>query len=363
MTLGRGFIPAPNSPCAGSMSSSPPPIHSDRVPIGAIGSGRGRGGPPVTPASSGWAKLDLHRLEMEASAEVGMRKENNLDYYDVSEDDEDNEEDEDDDDDTQSRGNHSWVDDEAVECNEDSEDGFGEPGELPSSDPSRKRRRVSNEPVPVSSDLLSSLFGQPAGPSRQCHTSDGEQSENDDNESDFPLSESGHRLDDEGEAITRTERELFGSHGVRCVGCLLGPRVLQELDAYVFESAATTQPDALWRLAALKYHETFVVPKQRMGIAAPAWTPEAIRIHYEHHQMNERLTRVQMCRYIRGAIEVGMRQFHRREEPSGDVELDKTRTELMIKLFAAESAHLRDLSTLTHSTKRPARKLGDEEDI
>lgn len=339
--------------------------------------------PPKSDGGGEWCRLDLLRIEMEASADQGLTHQGQLDegcdprYYMNSDEEEEGEIDDGSDDSEGSRRPRSrWVDDEAIE-----DDDSGSQGETARST-SRKRRRSASgedqsrcsESMPMSSDLMSSLFGanvvsssNGGGTSRERHVELG--SGGSDEEFDCDDTEAPSPVDDMAEATDRTERELFSVPGVRCVGCVLGPRVLREVDAYVFEAAATTQPDSLWRLAASKYQDCFVAPKLRAGIVAPSWPPDAIRLHYEHHHMNDRLTRIQMCRYLRGAIEVGMRRFTRRDEASGQPDLDKNRTEMMLKLFAAESANLKELASAaacggprrTGLTGRPKAGAGDDD--
>ena len=392
--LGEGYVQA-LSPGARSRSSSPPRLVSARVSVGSLGAGLARPS-AAAPDASGlprWERLDLLRIELEDGANAGLGDQAGLDgacgyeslcaNEDEDEGGEYSDEDADEEDDggdyrrgAHARGRSRYLDEQALEDrredddSENDDDAHDDEDEVASTEGAARRRgtraptrrvrpcRVESarDTLPVSNDLMASVFGsavvssgdhpqrRPTGKARQSECAR-------DGESDEGESVEGDSYDGLDEARRRTERDLFAVPGVRCVGCLLGPTKLRDVDAFVFESAGTTQPEALWKLAASKYHDCFVATALREGVIAPDWSPESMRIHYEHHHMHERFTRLRICRELRAARDLHLRGFHRRDE-HGMPELDQKRTDLLLKIMAAESTHLKELTAISGSVRR-----------
>ena len=99
MRLGRGYVQA-NSPSARSQTPSPPRIISSRVPISGILRPDARTVPPKPDGGGEWCRLDLLRIEMEASADQGLTHQGQFDqecdpsYYMNSDEEEEGESDE-----------------------------------------------------------------------------------------------------------------------------------------------------------------------------------------------------------------------------------------------------------------------------
>lgn len=224
-------------------------------------------------------------------------------------------------------------------------------------DPSRGRRRqratdvsnTSKRATPaVSVELMTSLFG-PQSAARPPDAPELIGCESDDDCSEvFTASSKSMQA-----SRLRTERELFAVPGVECIGCCLGSARLRHLDAFVADHATSTQPEALWRLAASVYVDTVVTPCQREGVVAPPWSKEGVRLHYEHHALYSKLTRVAVLREMRGVREMLVRRLVRVDD-EGEREADHKTTDQYLKLVAAESreyAQLLAMDTLPSSRR------------
>jgi hypothetical protein len=73
------------------------------------------------------------------------------------------------------------------------------------------------------------------------------------------------------------------------------------MDAFVENSAISMPPDHLYRMAALLYAETV---RPALGDGAPEWPTEAIRSHYEHCRLSERMRLITQCRQLRAIREM-----------------------------------------------------------
>lgn len=148
-------------------------------------------------------------------------------------------------------------------------------------------------------------------------------------------------LDDEGCASC----DIFTVPGVDCVGCLLGTQTLRDVDAFVAEQALTTQPRALWKLAAALYKERIVAPAERRGIRHPGWSADEIRIHYNHHSYHPEFGAVCKLRELRGVRELIVRRLIREDEEGG-LDPDMKSTEQYLKVCAAEQKETQMLMQL-----------------
>ena len=344
-----------------------PPI--ERAGRGGRGGAAGSGAAP--PPGARFERLDLLRLELEdrdeheEGVEEGVEwNEGDDDRYlnlhefdrsgddegdggedgeeegeedDEEEDEEDEEEDEaEEDDEAEERPCRQFVDDAAV----DDESAAAARGRRSARENGRRRRRSGDDDAPrqpkrpavatVSTELMTSLFGpQSTAPQPDEREADGHESEDD-------SVAFGAPSDGVQASRLRTERELFSVPGVACVGCCLGASRLRHLDTFVGDHATSTQPEALWRLAASVYVDTVVAPCRREGVVAPPWSKEGVRIHYEHHALYSKLTRVAVLREMRGVREMIVRRLVRVDD-DGEREADHKTTEQYLKMVAAES--------------------------
>jgi len=159
-----------------------------------------------------------------------------------------------------------------------------------------------------------------------------------DGDGDGDLSSDGE--DDElAAAQQRCEETLFSVPGARCVGCVIERSRLRPIDTYVYDNAASTQPDMLWKLAANLYRSTIVEPLAHQGDAAPPWSADSLRIHYERHGVSELLEHLTMVRQLRAAREIVLHQIVR-VETDETRDLDPKLLDQLLKLCREERSEL-----------------------
>ena len=317
-------------------SPSPPRIVPRRVLIGQLSDSLWNSDVPTTdgtrPAPADGAvrfeRLDLLRIELQDSAAAPVLDE---------EDEEDEQED-------------------CIDANE-SEDELGLLESECGSDCNVKRRKTASSQVqssesdeetysrskpPESTHLFNSLFGVSSA------------NETERQRAHSPTNSEGESIDLEGLPDTShstRDDDVFVVRGVDCVGCALGPSRLRELDEFVYEYATVMQPDALWLSTAKRYVDRIVKPCARNGIGAPTWSADSIRVHYEHHQLNTRLTRIAFCRQLRGVRTMLVNRLVRVNE-NEEREPDTKATDQLLKLVQAESREHGLLSATESAPRR-----------
>ena len=159
---------------------------------------------------------------------------------------------------------------------------------------------------------------------------------------------------DESEASSKIRKEsfknVFPCRGITCVGCALAGRI-DAVDSFVHNNITRMATDSLYKLAALVYRREVVEPAEREGARVPEWSWKNIKNHFELHVSDNAFSRhriVKQLQLMRGELEGHIV----RVEASGERELDKSTTELLLKTISAESKE-RALIEAASAAKRP----------
>lgn len=159
---------------------------------------------------------------------------------------------------------------------------------------------------------------------------------------------------DESEASSKIRKEsfknVFPCRGITCVGCALAGRI-DAVDSFVHNNITRMATDSLYKLAALVYRREVVEPAEREGARVPEWSWKNIKNHFELHVSDNAFSRhriVKQLQLMRGELEGHIV----RVEASGERELDKSTTELLLKTISAESKE-RALIESASAAKRP----------
>lgn len=111
-------------------------------------------------------------------------------------------------------------------------------------------------------------------------------------------------------------------------------------------------PDShLWKLAALEYEKKIKEPAERVGVVAPEWPWQHLKIHYEHHHVHPALRSYQRCREL-GAMRqmiVNQMVFVRDD---GVREIDQNQQNQYQRLVQLEQKEYSLLSSFTSARSR-----------
>ena len=157
---------------------------------------------------------------------------------------------------------------------------------------------------------------------------------------------------------TEAERSFFDVAGVQCVGCTLNTRIASDIDQFVDANYARKQPAALWRLVESYYERKWCARSRREGVVPPRWSAIDIQMHYEHHVVSSRQSRVDMCRSLRAVRHLLLERIVKQDEDEDGNEIfeaDRTALDGYLKVVTAESREhdkLKELdSTVGRGTK------------
>lgn len=244
-----------------------------------------------------------------------------------------------------------------------------------------KRRRTcrSTEPEPMGGTALGSGSGGNGGSSVGSDTdggqkrvrsyegdSDGETTQPGDDAS-LPPSHESHDSDVDsccasewmrspvasqrplGDARDAFRHEWRVVEGVDCIGCLLPPRALRAVDAFVQAHAACLPEPELWAQAARVYEERVRQPRLRAGLEVPAWTAEQIDAHYAHG-VHPLLEAVRVCRELRA-----LRQLLARRLAHGQVAGEARLYRRLVRAESKQATILSALGAAVRLRNRPRR--------
>lgn len=242
---------------------------------------------------------------------------------------------------------------------EEDEDNYGSDGDSEEEAHDRRHKKRRAESARLDIDRLrrtrqrsnSVVFGTDeairasGGPRRQNERVSDEESELSDVSDDDQAPRPGRAR----ACMANSERRFFDVPGITCVGCNLDVKVSSDVDKFVEANCTRKQPAALWRLTSQYYDTRWRANSTREGICAPRWSCLDIQMHYEHHALLSRLSRVDMARCLRGMRHVvASRMLREGDEESngGALDADKTSVENYIKIVAAESREHDRLNTM-----------------
>jgi hypothetical protein len=130
--------------------------------------------------------------------------------------------------------------------------------------------------------------------------------------------------------------------GEGCPGCTLTRDIVDCVDEYVRQHATVMSETALYRSAALYYHETVVQPRRREGVNVQKWDWKSMRAHYSLHTTDPVLQRAAAVRSL-GAVRMIQEQALLRVNEDGSKTLDTKGAELLLKVLAAQDKQLAEL--------------------
>ena len=108
---------------------------------------------------------------------------------------------------------------------------------------------------------------------------------------------------------------------------------------------------ALFKMAALVYKTKVAEPAEAEGVPVPAWDWKELRAHYQLHKVDARYQRFENIRTL-GAMRKTLEMQLMRENEDGELLLDKSNSEQILKIITLSS---RELSLLheTNSAGKP----------
>ena len=150
--------------------------------------------------------------------------------------------------------------------------------------------------------------------------------------------------------VKAAHKRAFPVPGVNCVGCALPAKVVA-IDEFVQKNCDRMQEAALFKMAALLYITKVANPASEEGLAVPAWGWKEIRAHYQLHKVDARYQRFENIRTL-GAMRKTLEMQLMREDDNGELLLDKSNSEQIMKVITLSS---RELSLLheTNSAGKP----------
>jgi len=140
-------------------------------------------------------------------------------------------------------------------------------------------------------------------------------------------------------------RRAFPISGVSCVGCALPAKVVL-VDEFVQKNCDKMQEGALFKMANLIYVTKVANPAEVEGLTVPPWNWKEIRAHYQLHKVDARFQRFENIRTL-GAMRKTLELQLMREDDNGELLLDKTNSEQIMKVITLSS---RELSLLQETT-------------
>jgi len=161
----------------------------------------------------------------------------------------------------------------------------------------------------------------------------------------------------EADSQTPSERQraahkrAFPVKGITCVGCALPTRI-RPVEEFVLNNFEKMKEDACYKLAALTYVRQVVEPARNEGVEVPNWSWKDCQIHFERHANLNLIQQVKKQRILSAMRETAASQLMR-VESSGERQLDRANSDLMLKILAAEEKL--DSSRVTQAGKQGAK--------
>ena len=143
-------------------------------------------------------------------------------------------------------------------------------------------------------------------------------------------------------------RRAFPISGETCVGCAL-PAKVGPVDDFVRTHCDKMKEDALFKMAALVYHQKVVEPAEAEEVPVPSWAWKDIRAHYTMHRMDPKMQRYENMRTLaamRKTIELSLQKEEQDDDGNRVYTLDKANAEQIMKVITLQSREI----TLLHET-------------
>jgi len=132
--------------------------------------------------------------------------------------------------------------------------------------------------------------------------------------------------------------------GEQCLGCTLDRGVVEQVDAFVRKNAACLSESALYRSAALFFHNEVVLPRRREGVRVSQWRWKSLRSHYVLHVCDPILQRTAAVRSL-GAVRAVQEGALMKVNQDGTKTLDHKGAELLLKVLAMQDRQLTAIDT------------------
>ena len=137
---------------------------------------------------------------------------------------------------------------------------------------------------------------------------------------------------------------------MHCVGCALPAKVIA-VDDFVQKNCEKMSELALFKMAALVYKTKVAEPAEEEGVPVPAWDWKELRAHYQLHKVDARYQRFENIRTL-GAMRKTLEMQLMRENEDGELSLDKSNSEQIMKIITASSRELTLLYDATTTKKK-----------
>ena len=152
-------------------------------------------------------------------------------------------------------------------------------------------------------------------------------------------------------AARAAHKRAFPVSGISCVGCAL-PAKVAVVDDFVMKNCEKMSEASLFKMAALKYKTSVAEPAEAEGVPVPAWAWKEIRAHYQLHKVDARYQRFENIRTL-GAMRKTLEMQLMRENEDGELMLDKTNSEQILKIITLSSRELSLLQETNAAAARP----------
>ena len=146
-------------------------------------------------------------------------------------------------------------------------------------------------------------------------------------------------------------KRAFPVSGISCVGCAL-PAKVAIVDEFVMKNCEKMSESSLFKMAALHYKTKVAEPAEAEGVPVPGWDWKELRAHYQLHKVDARYQRFQNIRTL-GAMRKTLEMQLMRENEDGELLLDKTNSEQILKIITLSSRELSLLQETNAAAARP----------
>lgn len=220
---------------------------------------------------------------------------------------------------------------------DNNEEVAGDDGAVRRATRKRSRREATEDPVDAA------VFGGGPGPGSVA-------SESEDGSNAFDPAARGDRR-------MQAQRRAFPIRGVTCLGCSMDRSMVERVDEHIRQNQNRLEQVALFKSAALFWHQTVVQPAQDEGVPMPDWPWKSVRSHYLLHALDPNMQRGDSIRQL-GCMRKTLEMSLLREDEEGNRGLDPKNAELMIKLISLQSKELQlmQASSMPPPPRPPATK-------
>jgi hypothetical protein len=163
-----------------------------------------------------------------------------------------------------------------------------------------------------------------------------------DEDDDGPICEEADGRSDSQFGSNADGPQMLPIRGESCAGCTLDRSIVERVDAFVRQHATSMSDTALYRAAALFYHNEIVKPRAREGVTVPGWSWKTIRSHYTLHSADPVLERIQNIHSLGLARMVAQGALMRVNE-DGSKCLDHQNMKMLLSIIGEQSKQLTEL--------------------